>query len=134
MRRHDWRVQLKAYIERVRHQRFCPGKLDCGLFVAGAVEAITGTDYGKDFRGRYTTLNGGTKAIRRAGYIDAIDYVQSLFSPIHISHAQVGDIAVIETESGPALGVVNGAHIFVMTSAGVGSIELLRGVRAFRIE
>ncbi len=133
-KRSDWRNRLNAYVEAQRRGGFAFGARDCALFVAGAVEAMTGIDYAAEYRGRYNTLQGGLHRVRASGYLDHIDMVASLFKEIPRMQAKVGDIAVIDGEDGGlALGVVGGSRIFVRHKAGLSTVDLTVIKRAFEI-
>lgn len=127
----DWRPRLFAWLASVSRQPFVPGEHDCALFVAGAVEAMTGEDPAAALRGRYTTVRGGLRVLRREGHADHVAFVASLLTEIAPLMAQVGDVAVIGTHDGPALGIVAGAEIMVVTPAGTGAVSLLAAQRAF---
>jgi hypothetical protein len=134
MRLPDWRPRLFAYVETARRQPFAHGRLDCALFVAGAVEAMTGSDPAAELRGRYTTRSEGARAIRRAGYIDHVDMVRALFPEIGKVEAGEGDIAVVPVEDDLALGIVQGSgHIFLVGEGGLMLMDLLAAKTAFRV-
>ncbi|WP_337267053.1 DUF6950 family protein [Oryzifoliimicrobium ureilyticus] len=138
VRINGWYERLHDYVERVRRQPFQYGTHDCGLFTAGAIEAMTGFDPAQGLRGRYKTFKGGLKLLKKLGWSSHADMAATLFSEeVHPSHAQLGDIAAIEVDgdTGIALGVVSGAHILVVQpdKAGVGIVDLLRASRAWRV-
>ncbi|WP_309086380.1 DUF6950 family protein [Chelativorans sp.] len=131
----DWRGRLFAYVEEVARKPFTWGHHDCALFAAGAVEAMTGHDIAAPFRARYKTLPGGMRLLKRKGSRDHAEYAASIFEEIHPSHAQVGDLAAIDDDGHIALGVVQGARIYVLRpeARGIGTVELLHAARAFRV-
>lgn len=134
LRRPDWRSRLFDYVNKVRREPFQEGSLDCALFVAGAVEALTGIDLAKNLRGRYRTLSVGLRQIQKSGYIDHVDIVRANFSEIPVAEASLGDIAVVEGENGiDALGIVQGAMIFVVGREGLQAVDLLQAKGAFRV-
>jgi hypothetical protein len=47
--------------------------------------------------------------------------------------ARVGDIIVTDGDDGPAMGVVQGERVYVLTQRGIGTIDLLQAKRAFRV-
>lgn len=130
----DWRQRLIAYLSGVVSQPFEPGRHDCALFTAGAVAAMTGRDVAAEWRGRYRTLRGGQRVLRRAGHADhvalAASMLQELDNPFM---AQAGDVAAVATPEGAALGIVQGAGIYVMGPRGFGVVPLTSIARAFRI-
>lgn len=132
-RRPDWRARLGAYIETVRRAPFTYGTLDCALFAAGAVAAMTGEDLAAELRGTYESFPAGLYALRRQGFMDPIDMVRSHFPEVPVALAQVGDIAVVQLDEGPALGILQGARIFLMGLEGLVTADLLAARAAFRV-
>lgn len=130
----DWRVRLDAYFAMVVGTPFQYGRHDCALFVAGAVEAMTGSDPAAPWRGRYTTLEGGLKALRKAAYLTPLELVGDLFAPVAPALAQVGDIAQLDVEGGlPALGIVAGEVVAVLRPEGLGWVPRMLAVSAWRV-
>lgn len=132
MRRRDWQARLTNYLMSVQGQPFRPGRLDCALFAAGAVEAMTGVDHAKGRRG-YRTLATGEQKLRAEGYASHIDLVAAIFEEVPVAFAQAGDLAAVPTDEGPALGVVQGEYVYVMQPGGLGLVPLLTAARAFRV-
>ncbi len=135
IRKDDWYSRLSSYIDGAFRKPFAYGEFDCTLFAAGAVEAMTGVNLYADFLGRYRTLRGGLRQLKKLGFGNQVDYVASLFTEVHPAMAQVGDIAVVDTDTGPGLGIVQGARIYVTQpdTLGLGLVDLLRASRAFRV-
>ena len=134
-RRGDWYSCLSRYIDATFRKPFAYGAFDCTLFAAGAVEAMTGVSLHAEFVGRYQTRTGGLRHLKALGFDDHVEYVASLFSEVHPSMAQIGDIAVIETDTGHGLGIVQGSRIYVTQpgALGLGLVDLLQASRAFRV-
>ena len=131
----DWRSKLAFYLHSIAAKPFVWGGHDCALFAAGAVEAMTGHDFAAEFRGRYNTSIGGMRILRKAGFSDHAALAASLFMEVKPAFAHVGDIAVVDTEQGAALGVVQGSRVYVLrpAEAGVGTVDLLDASRVFRV-
>jgi hypothetical protein len=129
----DWNARVTVFLTQHARTPFRPGRHDCALFAAGCVEAMTGEDPAAAFRGRYSTLAGGRRVLRRAGFADHVALVASLFDEIAPLMAQVGDIAVVNSPEGPALGLVAGADIVVPAPQGLGAVSLMAARRAFRV-
>lgn len=121
-RKPEWRNELIKYIEAVRSKSFSIGRMDCALFVAGAIEAMVGEDPAKEFRGKYTSFKGGRRLLNKAGYIDHVDYVRATFKQYPLAKATFGDIAVLPEH---ILGLVNYSEIFVWSRNRLGVIDLL---------
>lgn len=132
-RLHGWRAKLEAHIDACRREPFAFGRHDCGLFAAGCVEAMTGSDPAAEVRGRYQTMAGALKKIRQAGFADHVDMVAGLFDEIDPPFAAVGDLAAVDGDGALAIGVVGGPHIFVPRPEGLGIVPLTSARRAWRV-
>ncbi len=129
----DWQSRLIRFVGSAGRKPFEAGRNDCTLFAAGCVEAQTGVDFAADWRGRYTTLRGGQRMLRKAGYRDHVEMVERLFEEVPVAFAQPGDVAVLPTPDGPALGIVQGEAIYVLRQDGLALEFLLTAQRAFRV-
>jgi hypothetical protein len=137
MTRHrDWRRRLHEAIEARRRVPFSfAAGVDCALFVADCLQAITGEDPAADFRGRYSSDIGAMRVIRNAGFANLADLVSSRLDEIAPVRAQVGDVAFIPDESpfGGALGIVIGEQVACLHVDGIGSVPRTLMTRAFRV-
>lgn len=131
----NWRSRLHEYITEVRSVIYEPGIQDCALFPAGAVHAMTGIDYAAPYRGKYDTILGGIRLLKKDGYNDHEALAASQFEQIHPSEASMGDLVVFETEDelGIAVGVVITERAFVLSEAELGTVETLTAKRAYRV-
>jgi len=134
-RRPDWRARLATYLADLAGRRFRPGRHDCALFAAGAVEAMTGVDLAAPWRGTYRSLEQGRAALEAAGWASHQEFVAAHFAPVAPSLAQVGDLAVMpgEIEGSAALGVVQGPAVYVLTPAGLGLTSRLHMLEGYRV-
>lgn len=132
MRRDDWRPRLRSYLAAQADEPFAWGSRDCGAFAGGAVEAMTGTNPHAAVAGKYKTMTGAMKALKRAGFADHVEYTASVLTEIDPLYATFGDIAVVNGTDGLALGVVTGAQIEVRAPSGRAVVPLTDAVRAFR--
>ena len=94
---------------------------------------MTGADHAAPFRSNLTSQKTALRALRRAGHADHVALVASLFEEIPVAFVTPGDIAVIATPEGDALGIVQGEVIYVQSLGGVGALPLLDAHRAFRV-
>lgn len=135
IRKPDWRGQLSRYIEHTKVLPFEWGELDCGLFAAGAVEAMTGVDVAANLRRKYTNMAEFQNLLKIRGYTDYAAFVGEHFERVSPSpvFAQHGDIAAVNTPDGIALGIVGGSEIFVMMQTGLGVVPLTDAKRAWRV-
>lgn len=101
------------------------------------IEKLADAYIGADYRGRYSTLAGGLRLLKRKGFGNHAELAASLFEEIPVAMASVGDIAAIKVDTGGvyALGVVQGPRIYVVRpgEAGIGTVDLLAAERAFRV-
>ena len=130
----DWRARLAAWIEGCRRRPFGPGH-DCALFAAGAVAAMTGVDPAARWRGRYAGEAAGLRLLGRDGFHDHVELARSLFPPVAPAMAATGDLAVVHKEGMAlaALGVVQGARVFLVNEGGLATVDLLEAVTALRV-
>jgi len=130
--RSDWRARLGAYLATEARRPFEYGTSDCALFAAGALNAMTGSDPSANYRGRYTTLRGGLRILRKDGFRDHVERAAALLTDVPPQRARAGDIAVVKTADGPSLGVVQGEWIVVRTTTGLGFVPIDQATRVFR--
>ena len=130
----DWQPRLHAWLRRVNGTPFVPGSHDCCLFGAGAIEAQTGVDIAAAWRGRYTTLAGGRRVLRKAGFADHVALIEATLPMIHASYAREGDLALVEAEGEWAVGVNQGTAIYILTQSGrLGFALLTPETRMFEV-
>lgn len=128
----DWQTRLTVFLSRQRGER-----TDCALFVADAVQAMTGFDHAAGLRGKYRSHRGGVRVLRKQGFRDHVAFVESILPEIHPSLAQPGDVVVVpvEGEKLAALGIVQGAAgCYVLNAHGsIGIVPLSQVTRAFGV-
>ena len=129
----DWRSRLMVWLHAVRHAPFAEGSHDCALFAAGAVEAMTGTDFAAPYRGRYTTTRGGIRVLRRAGFADHIALAAAHLPDCPLPDLCEGDLVALPSPQGLALGVVQGAMAYVPGLRGTALLSISDAQRAFRV-
>ncbi|WP_370274989.1 DUF6950 family protein [Pararhodobacter marinus] len=129
-----WQNRLVAFLAAAGRERFVPGQHDCALFASGALAAMTGVDLAAPYRGRYTTERGGIRILRKDRYRDHVALAAAhLRARDAGERARPGDLAVIATEDGPALGVVQGASVYVLTPARLALVPLAQAVTVFEV-
>lgn len=129
----DWRPRLVTYLTQASAGAFEYGSHDCALFFAGAAQAQTGVDYAAPYRGRYTTLRGGLRILRKDGFEDHIALAAHHLPEIAPAFAWPGDGMVVDTDEGPALGVCQGRAVYLLGPNGGGLVSILAATRAFRV-
>lgn len=129
----DWRPRLIDYLHDCVRRPFAHGEHDCALFLAGGVQAMTGVDYAAPYRGRYTSLAEGLRLLRQDGFEDHAALARSALVSKPISMAFEGDGAIVMEARVPALGIVQGAGIYVLHESGLALVPLTRGVAALEV-
>lgn len=129
----DWEPRLVRFLVAQMQAPFAYGRVDCALFAAGAVQAMTGVDLAEGFRG-YRSLKAGLKKLQEAGFSDHISLAASLLEECPPAFAHRGDVVVVEGEGGPALGICQGEVVYCMSlREGVVLVPRLNILRAFRV-
>jgi hypothetical protein len=126
----DWPERLHRFIEDRREAVFCWGAHDCCLFAADALAAITGADLASDLRGKYASRLGAARLLKKHGGLRAI--ADARLERIPTLAAGRGDIVLIETPEGDALGVCLGRQIAAQGSEGLVFMGMERAEAAWR--
>lgn len=132
----DWRARLAAEMDRQRRTPFAWGEHDCALgFATGIVEAITGVDLARGFRGKYRGPKAALGILADHGVETLGDFMAQFLPEIHPAFAQVGDLGVIAAD-GPipdAACMFDASGLVVMTPEGHGRRPRHDALRAFRV-
>jgi len=95
-RRADWPERLMAYLDGIGRRPFAWGTWDCALFVAGAIEAMTGDDPAAALRGQYDDALGARRVlIERLGVWDMTGLFDRHCERVVPALAQRGDLTVV---------------------------------------
>lgn len=133
-RKEDWPARLNAAIDAARCRPFEWGVSDCALFAADVIEAMTGEDFGRPYRGTYNTSLGSLRAIRERGHDSIRDLMTSIFGQSWPPGLlQRGDIALWNNGHGDTLGIVVGIHIAAQGEAGVEFMPMHTCLTGWRI-
>ncbi|NVK56652.1 MAG: hypothetical protein HWE26_13660 [Alteromonadaceae bacterium] len=125
-RRADWPVRLSTYLRGVGPYEI--GVTDCALFVAGAIEAITGADLAARYRGRYRRKLDGLRILRADGFADPRSYFAAHLPAT--DRPQAGDVAILKN----SLAIVQGSRaVYVAGSSGVGVVPIGEAVAFLRV-
>lgn len=129
----NWLPNLQVLVEESRNKSFVYGQHDCCLFGADVVLAQTGIDLAADYRGKYKTLAGGIKLLKKAGYADQIDFLEKHLEEIPTAFASVGDIGVVSFEGMDSVCVVIGAFAAAITETGLINVDTTNLTRVFKV-
>lgn len=91
---------------------------------------MTGHDYAAQFRGRYSTSSEGMRLLRTAGHASHVDLVAASLSECTIALARPGDAVLIGRS---ALGVVQGAHAYVLREDGLGLMPMADATAVWKV-
>jgi hypothetical protein len=127
-----WRGRLVAYVGGVRGAPFRPGRLDCALFCAGAIEAMAGVDLARGLRG-YRTLAEGRRRLAAAGYPGVGELVGAHLPAIPPALAGVGDVVELREGEELVTAIVQGPLLWAVTADGLGLLPRDRALRAWRL-
>ena len=122
-RRPDWQQALGAFLAAKAGRRFEWGCWDCCLFVADAIEAMTGVDIAASFRGEYRTYRDALKLMRRrCGDWPLEITVEKVaeeygMAEIAVARAQRGDMVLASNGRRLVMGIValNGRELIVLS-------------------
>jgi hypothetical protein len=138
----NWQSLLQKHLESQRDLPFVWSEHDCSMFVADVILAHTGVDIAAEFRGKYTdaasakevihTVTGGSTVEDAAAYVAKQHGMKELTS---VLYAQRGDMVILDTEEGPAVGIVhlNGQHAVFVAQDGLHKVEVTKCRRAWRV-
>lgn len=116
MKRPDWRARLSAYLIEVGDKPFAYGEFDCALFVAGAVEAMTGENHADGFA-KYGSLRTGLNRLKKEGFDDHFDFLEKTFS-------EGDDVVIVNGPAGRGLGVRYRNRVYCLSEAGPRTVPL----------
>lgn len=139
-RREDWPERLQAFVVAAAQTPFAYGRHDCLLFATGAIEAMTGTDLAATARGTYDDAEGAAAALAAfagGGVLEAAGKVAAEHGLERVgwTWAQRGDVVLVATPLGSALGICTGTHAMVAAQGGTGlaAVPMSRVARVYRI-
>ncbi len=129
----DWPRRLAAAIEAARGRPFSWGEHDCALFAAGVVRELTGEDLAASFRGRYRSKAEAVAILGARGGLEAVA-TSALGAPLGTpALAQRGDVVLVQTDEGLALGICCGPHAAVTGPQGLAFAPMPAWLKAWRV-
>lgn len=132
-RAENWPGLLATAIEEARNRPFVWGEHDCALFAADVVLKMTGQDLAADFRGLYASKTQAIKILGAAGGLDAVVTGLLGWPLYHPKLAQRGDVVMVDTPEGRALGICNGATAACAGPDGLTFVEMTLWLTAWRV-
>lgn len=124
-RKKDWFERLVAFLAKHQNTSFEWGAFDCCLFVADAIVEMTDIDIATPFRGKYKTEKGAIRALMKYGDGDVKSTFTQLLGPFKPRlNAGRGDVALVSTSTGNAVGIVFNNVVWVASPDGLITIPL----------
>lgn len=129
----DWPRRLAAAIQAARARPFQWGEADCALWAADVVLGLTGEDLAAAFRGRYATRAGAVALLGARGGLEAV-VTAALGEPLASPRlARRGDVVMVSTAEGPALGICDGAVGWFTGPTGLVAQRMSDWTKAWRV-
>lgn len=133
MRHDNWPTLLSDFIERSVNRPFEWGVSDCTLFAASAAAEMTGVDFAKALRGKYSSARGAQRLMDEAGGLSAI-LLSTGLEEVQPLCAQRGDAVMVETDGREALGVIGmDGGVVCQGPDGLTFLPIDRALRAWRV-
>ena len=137
----DWQSRLSAYLVGAAAAPFHYGVFDCGLFVAGAIEAMTGIDVVPGLRGAYAgrvEAFAAVKGLCGAGTMEALaTHLTAKYGLPEVAplRAQRGDPVQLRHSRRSSLGLVamHGTEILTPYRGGLLRLPLKHATRAWHV-
>lgn len=105
-RRPDWEDRLQNYL--FKRNRVVPvfkyGQMDCAIWAAGAIRALTGHDLAYGVRRTYNSPASAVRVLLDLGYKSVEDAMDKHFEVIPPAMAHRGDIALYDESLGVVIG------------------------------
>jgi hypothetical protein len=142
IRRPDWNIRLTHFItwSYLAIDDLTWDTINCGSWVAKAVEVQTDYDLYTDFRGYTDTAVASYKRVKTLGYDSLADYTRDRLPSIPLAFARRGDVVFVPAEGdfeglgmSHALALADPPHFHAMTLYGLGRGLLSDAVEAFAI-
>jgi hypothetical protein len=128
----NWPSYFDAAVENLRAP-FTWGKNDCCIGACNVLCAITGDDPGADLRDTYDSALSAARILKKMGGVEAITESRCLargWIGIDPLSARRGDLVLIDTEQGAAVGICIGSRVLF---AGGEERPLKTARRAWRV-
>lgn len=115
MRHQNWEHRLNEFLKSVGPFEW--GSNDCCMFAVNAVEAMTGEDHGKPYKG-YKTALGAVRRLEKFGGVEGIATIE-LGEPKPITQAKRGDVVSVQNGENIILGICVGVKIASVSEEGL---------------
>lgn len=112
----NWPAKLAEFFATEGLAPFVWGERDCCLFACNGIRAITGLDPAAEmFRGKYRGATGAARLLKKHGGVEAVAVARcaelGFVEWARVYQARRGDVVLLDTPEGPALGVCDGVNV-----------------------
>ena len=132
MRLTHWQIFYGQITEAYQHKPFKWGEHDCILWAANVVRALTGEDYGAEWRGTYDSALSAARLINELGGAEAL-VTRFLGEPIPVLMANVGDVLLLKQGDWDMLAICNGQTMLAPGEHGLAVHETASALKAWRV-
>lgn len=133
----DWPERLDRVVEAARHSAFAWGRVDCCLFAADAVAAVSGVDPAAPWRGTYADARTAARLLARMGGLSVMAtriarrHGWPVVPPAFLGR---GDVVLVRLDDGrAALAVCLGAALVLPAARGLATLARDRALSGWRI-
>ena len=114
------------------------GEADCFMLGCRMIDALTGSELCETYGGRYDTLAGAQKALRKEGCKILVSFfVKCGLEPVTPAHCRIGDVAILELDhkgrKGEHVAIFNGRTFTTKTETGSASYGFDAVKAAFKV-
>lgn len=112
---------------------------DCFFTGLANIDAVRDTDLCRKYKGRYKTLIGAQRALKREGHTSLVSFFEAILEPIAPLQAYIGDVTIVslpvegKERMAEHVGIHTGAKIWVKTEAGRQEFIPSEAIAAFRV-
>lgn len=128
-----WEGFLAEFTASAADWTFEWGRLDCCLLAADWVLFLTGHDFGAEFRGAYADEDGALQIIREFGGLSNLVNSVLGIESVNANLARRGDICLVDSPLGEALGVCIGARCLCAGIDGAVLLPMKKAKLAWRV-
>jgi hypothetical protein len=137
----NWQTALSDYLTSCAGARFKYGRMDCGLFVAGAIQSMTGFDVVASLRDTYTNRKEAFAAIKEVcgrATMEAVSVhlaARNGIPEVPVLCAQRGDAVLLRKGRASSLGLIAmyGTEVLSPGAAGILRMPLSLATRSWHI-
>jgi hypothetical protein len=132
MRHKHWQIFYGKITEAYKDKPFKWGEHDCVLWAANVVAAITGEDYGAEWRGTYDSALSAARLLESLGGAEAL-VTKFLGQPIPVAMANVGDVLLLKQGDWDMLAICNGQTMLAPGPKGLAVHSTLSALKAWKV-